>query len=305
MDICLFGEPFINRLPPLNSLKCFESAARHGSFNKAAQELNVTPSAISHQIKGLESFLGIELFRRTKRKVILTDAGASYIKPIKQVFQKLEQATADLMSEQHAGSLRLAVAPAFLTRWLMPRMERFQSRYPDIEIEIRSSMGLVDFSMGDIDMAVYFGNGDWEGVETHYLRPIRLAPVCSPKLIKADKPINEPNDMRLYPLLHVSKRSDEWQDWLVQNDLDPKPFRRGLMFSSGSLTARAAAQGLGIALADVSLITSEIESGQLKVLFDQCLITNRSFYLVFEKNRTLTPSMVAFKEWIIEEMKDS
>ncbi|WP_338040738.1 transcriptional regulator GcvA [Marinomonas ostreistagni] len=296
---------FINRLPPLNSLKCFESAARHGSFNKAAQELNVTPSAISHQIKGLESFLGIELFRRTKRKVVLTEAGASYIKPIKQIFEKLEQATADLMSAQHAGSLRLAVAPAFLTRWLMPRMERFQARYPDIEIEIRSSMGLQDFSIGDIDMAVYFGNGDWDDVEAHYLRPIRLAPVCSPKLIKPEQPINEPEDMRFYPLLHVSKRSDEWQDWLLQNDLDPKAFRRGLMFSSGSLTAGAAAQGLGIALADLSLITPEIESGQLQVLFHQHLNTSRSFYLVFEKNRALTPAMAAFKAWIIEEMQDS
>lgn len=292
----------IKRLPPLNSLKCFESAARHGSFNKAAQELNVTPSAISHQIKGLESFLGIELFRRTKRKVVLTEAGESYIKPIKKIFQQLEQATADLETAQHVGSLKLAVAPSFLTRWLMPRMERFQSRYPEIEIEIRSSMGLIDFSMGDIDMAVYFGNGEWDGIEAHYLRPIRLAPVCSPRLIKPEQPINVPEDMRFYPLLHVSKRSDEWNDWLVQNGLDPKVFRRGLMFSSGSLTAGAAAQGLGIALADISLVTPEIESGHLQVLFDKQLETNRSFYLVFEKERAFTPAMTAFKEWIIEEM---
>lgn len=292
----------INRLPPLNSLKCFESAARHGSFNKAAQELNVTPSAISHQIKGLEGFLGIELFRRTKRKVVLTEAGESYIKPIKKIFQQLEQATADLKSAQHAGSLKLAVAPSFLTRWLMPRMERFQNRYPDIEIEIRSSIGLIDFSLGEIDMAVYFGNGEWDGIEAHYLRPIRLAPVCSPKLIKPNQPIKVPEDMRFYPLLHVSKRGDEWNDWLQQNGLDPKVFRRGLMFSSGSLTAGAAAQGLGIALADISLVMPEVDSGQLQVLFDKHLETNRSFYLVFEKNRALSPAMVAFKEWIIEEM---
>ncbi len=246
----------------------------------------------------------MELFRRTRRKVVLTEAGAKYIEPIKQIFQQLEQATADLQSAQHAGSLRLAVAPAFLTRWLMPRMERFQTRYPEIEIEITSSMGLVDFSIGDIDMAVYFGAGDWDHVEMNYLRPIRLAPVCSPKMIKPDRPINEPEDMRFYPLLHVSKRSDEWTDWLVQNGLDPKVFRRGLMFSSGSLTAGAAGQGLGIALSDISLITPELESGQLKVLFDKQLDTNRSFYLVYEKKRALTPAMTAFKEWIIEEMND-
>ncbi|WP_036200499.1 transcriptional regulator GcvA [Marinomonas profundimaris] len=292
----------MNRLPPLNSLRCFESAARHGSFNKAAKELSVTPSAISHQIKGLESFLGLELFRRTKRKVILTEAGESYLKPIKSIFEQLEDATSELKSKQKSGSLRLAVAPAFLTRWLMPRMQSFQDRYPDIQIEISSSTGLIDFSANDIDMAVYFGNGDWEDVEAYYLRPARLAPVCNPKLIKADQPINTPEDMRFYPLLHVTKRKDEWHDWLQQHDLDPKLFRRGLMFSSGSLTAGAAAQGLGISLTDPELIMPEIEAGSLKVLFNQHLITNRSFYLVYEKRRSVTSAMSAFKEWIIEEM---
>ena len=286
----------------MNSLRCFESAARHGSFNKAAKELSVTPSAISHQIKGLESFLGLELFRRTKRKVVLTEAGESYLKPIKSIFEQLENATSELKSKQKSGSLRLAVAPAFLTRWLMPRMERFQQRYPDIEIEISSSTGLIDFSTNDIDMAVYFGAGDWEGVEAHYLRPARLAPVCNPRLIKLEQPINKPEDMRFYPLLHVTKRKDEWHDWLQQHDLDPKLFRRGLMFSSGSLTAGAAAQGLGISLTDPELIMPEIEAGTLKVLFNQHLITNRSFYLVYEKRRSVTSAMSAFKEWIIEEM---
>ncbi|WP_133010515.1 transcriptional regulator GcvA [Marinomonas flavescens] len=292
----------MNRLPPLNSLKCFESAARHGSFNKAAQELSVTPSAISHQIKGLEGFLGIELFRRTKRKVILTEAGESYLKPIKRIFEQLESATVDLKSKQKIGSLKLAVAPAFLTRWLMPRMERFQARYPDIQIEISASTGLIDFSAGDIDMAVYFGNGDWSDVEAYYLSPAKLFPVCNPKLIRPDQPINEPEDMRFYPLLHVTKRKDEWHDWLLQNSLDPKVFRRGLMFSSGSLTAGAAAQGLGIALANVDLVMPEIEAGTLKVIFDQHLVSTRSFYLVYEKRSTVTPAMSAFKEWIIEEM---
>jgi|OM-RGC.v1.006475485 LysR family transcriptional regulator, glycine cleavage system transcriptional activator len=296
------GDELINRLPPLNSLKCFESAARHGSFNKAAKELSVTPSAISHQIKGLESFLGLELFRRTKRKVILTEAGESYLKPIKSIFEQLESATSELKSKQKSGSLRLAVAPAFLTRWLMPRMERFQERYPDIQIEISSSTGLIDFSANDIDMAVYFGSGDWDDVEAYYLRPARLAPVCNPRLIKPEQPIVKPEDMRFYPLLHVTKRKDEWHDWLQQHDLDPKLFRRGLMFSSGSLTAGAAAQGLGISLTDPELIMPEIEAGTLKVLFDQHLITNRSFYLVYEKRRSVTSAMSAFKEWIIEEM---
>ena len=294
----------INRLPPLNSLKCFESAARHGSFNKAARELNVTPSAISHQIKGLEEFLDLELFRRTKRKVVLTEAGEKYLGPIKQMFQLLEQATADLHTAQHAGSLHLAVAPSFLTRWLMPRMERFQQRYPDIELEISSSMGLIDFSIGKVDMAVYFGAGDWDDVEMYYLRPIRLAPVCSPKMIKPSNPINEPEDMRFYPLLHVSKRSDEWTDWLVQNGLDPKSIPSRIDVFEWFFDCRCGKSRLRYCAVGCQFDRPELESGQLKVLFDKQLDTNRSFYLVYEKDRAITPAMTAFKEWIIEEMND-
>lgn len=286
-------------------MRCFEAAARHGSFNKAADELAVTPSAISHQIKSLEGFLGLELFRRTKRRVVLTEEGEEYLPHIQSMFERLNEATQSLLARQGAGTLHLSVAPAFLTRWLMPRMEGFQQQYPDIELEISAETGLVDFATTDTDIAVYFGKGDWQDVETLFLRRVRLAPVCHPKLIKADKPIEKPDDMRFYPLLHVAKRKDEWQDWLQQNDLDPKAFRRGLMLSSGSLTAGAAAQGLGIALADPGLVGPEIESGTLKVLFDRYLTTQKSFYLVYEKRRVMTPAMVAFKNWIFAEMQKS
>ncbi|WP_191603558.1 transcriptional regulator GcvA [Marinomonas algicola] len=293
----------MNRLPPLNALKSFESAARHGSFNKAAQELFVTPSAISHQIKTLESFLGLELFRRTKRKVILTEAGEEYIEPIKKVFELIEMATNDVLSKQKQGSLHLAVSPIFLNRWLMPRLGDFYAKHPEIELEISSSVGLINFDVADIDMAVYFGNGEWEDVEQHFLKPVILAPVCNPKIIKNDLPINTPEDMRFYPLLHVTKRKYEWHGWLEQNDLDPKLFRRGLMFSTGSLTAGAAVQGLGIALADPDLIQPDVESGKLVVLFEQHLITNRSFYLVYQKRRSMTPAMKAFKNWMMQEIQ--
>ncbi|WP_328591928.1 transcriptional regulator GcvA [Maribrevibacterium harenarium] len=291
------------RLPPLNTLRCFEAAARHGSFNRAAQELHVTPSAVSHQIKALEEHLGVELFRRAKRKVVLTPAGESYVVPVQDAFALLERATTDIQASQQISTLKLAVAPAFLTRWLMPRMESFQQQYPDIEIEIASATGMIDFAASDIDMAVYYGTGQWQGVEKHFLRPIRLAPVCSPKLIRRDVPIEKPEDMRFYPLLHVSKRRDEWHDWLAQNDLDPTVFRRGLMFSSGSLTAGAAVQGLGIALADAELVQAELEAGSLIKLFDTQLATNRSFYLVYEKRRPVTAAMAAFREWIMAQMQ--
>ncbi|MFT2109587.1 transcriptional regulator GcvA [Marinomonas sp. 2405UD68-3] len=295
----------MNRLPPLNALKSFESAARHGSFNKAAQELFVTPSAISHQIKSLESFLGIELFHRTKRKVILTEAGEEYIQPIKRVFELIEVATNDMLSKQNEGSLHLAVTPIFLNRWLMPRLGDFYSQHPEIELEISTTSGLINFDVADIDIAVYFGLGEWDDVESHFLKSVALVPVCNPTLIKKDMPINCPEDMRFYPLLHVIKRKEEWRGWIKQHGLDPKLFRRGLMFSTGSLTAGAAIQGLGIALVDPELVQSDVESGNLEILFDQQLITDRSFYLVHQKRRSMTPAMLAFKAWLTKEIKSS
>lgn len=232
----------------------------------------------------------------------MTEAGEEYIEPIKKVFELIEMATNDVLSKQKQGSLHLAVSPIFLNRWLMPRLGDFYAKHPEIELEISSSVGLINFDVADIDMAVYFGNGGWEDVEEHFLKPVILAPVCNPKIIKDDLPINTPEDMRFYPLLHVTKRKYEWHGWLEQNDLDPKLFRRGLMFSTGSLTAGAAVQGLGIALADPDLIQPDVESGKLVVLFEQHLITNRSFYLVYQKRRSMTPAMKAFKNWMMQEI---
>lgn len=292
-------------MPPLNTLRCFEAAARHGSFIKASYELSVTPSAVSHQIKSLEEFLGIELFLRTKRKVLLTEAGADYLEPISSIFRQLDEATTDLINRQSlGGTLRLSVAPAFLSRWLMPRMERFQDQYPDVQLELNASSGLVDFAAGDMDMAIYFGDGNWPNLEKKFLRNSALAPVCNPNLIKPHQPIRTPDDMRFYPLLHVAKRKEEWHNWLKQNGLEPKLFRRGVMFSNGSLTAAAAAQGLGIALADPSLVAPEIHEGSLRILFDQHLKTQSAFYLVNQKDRKMTQPMEAFRTWVIEQMTD-
>ncbi|TBR41746.1 transcriptional regulator GcvA [Marinomonas agarivorans] len=295
----------MKRLPPLNTLRCFEAAARHGSFIKAANELSVTPSAVSHQIKSLESFLGVALFFRSKRRVTLSDAGKEYLAPISAIFTQLEEATTELMDKKNSGGvLKLSVAPAFLSRWLMPRMESFQDQYPDVQIEIIESTTNVDFDATQIDMAVYFGDGDWPGLEKHFLRNASLAPVCNPSLLKPNQPIRTPDDMRFYPLLHVAKRKHEWNEWLTQNGYNPKQFLRGLMFSNGALTASAAVQGLGIALVDPSFIASEIHQGSLRVLFNQHLITESAFYLVYPNDHAVSSAMKAFQKWIIEQMAE-
>jgi len=163
--------------------------------------------------------LGVELFFRTKRQVILTDAGKDYLIPIAAIFTQLDDATTELMDKQNlGGTLRLSVAPVFLARWLMPRMERFQDQYPDVQLEVSESINKIDFAASSTDMTVYFGDG--EGVEKHFLRNASLAPVCNPTLLKANQPIRSPDDMRFHPLLHVAKRKDEWHDWLTQNGLN-------------------------------------------------------------------------------------
>lgn len=295
------GVQAIKRLPPLNTLRSFEAAARQGSFQAAARELFVTPSAVSHQIKSLEEFLGLPLFVRQTRRVHLTSAGKEYLKTVQKALRDIERATQNLVSTHGSGELRLAVAPAFLTRWLLPRMGVFSEQYPDIELQISASTGLLDFSRDDVDMAVYYGDGNWDGLECLFMRQSVLIPVCSPSLV-ARKPILEPADVSQHRLIHVSKRIDEWRTWFEAANTEYRENRKGLVLSSGSLAAGAAVRGLGIALTDVSLISEEIQSGELITPLDIPLPKNKSFYLVYAKNRPAGYAMRMFRDWIMEQM---
>lgn len=293
------------RLPPLNAIKVFEAAARSESFVAAADELSVTASAVSHQIKTLEEFLGVVLFRRNKRKVQLTPQGEQYLVSIRYALDEIEVATQRLKSNPETDVVTISVAPNFLTRWLMPRMQRFQKKYPEVELQISASTGLIDFNRSNTDMAIYFGKGDWHDIDVHFLRDVLLVPVCSPQLITADRPLVKSEDLRKHTLIHVSKRLDEWSQWLQLSGVDWTGFGHGLQLSSSQLATAAAQEGLGVALADSTLSSREITEGKLIMPFDIMLDTQKSFYLVHQKNRMLTYGMRVFKEWVIEEMCDS
>ncbi|MDX1341414.1 MAG: transcriptional regulator GcvA [Reinekea sp.] len=289
------------RLPPLKALQAFEAAGRTGSFQAAAKELYVTPSAISHQVKSLEEFLGIELFERRTRKVVLTLTGAAYLESISSAFMHMEVATQRASSAHSGGELKLAVAPAFLDRWLLPRFHDFTNRHPDIELDIHSSIGEIDFKQSNIDMAVYFGEGQWEGVECQLLRPSYLVPVCAPILLEQEK-VMEPADLLKFRLLQVKKRPDEWTSWFQLTETPFHPSQGTISFSNGMNTANAAAKGLGIALTDPSLVSEEIEQGDLMIPIDVIMQLSKSFYLVSQKNRPLTPAMTVFRDWITQRM---
>jgi len=295
----------MRRLPPLNALRSFEAAARHGSFNQAAEELFVTPSAISHQIKSLEQFLDIKLFRRNKRRVDLTSAGEKYLPSIEHALDEIDSATRRLVANPNSSAITISVAPAFLTRWLMPRLTHFQEQYPDVELRLSAYMGAVDFSHTDVDMAVQFGSGKWRDVEADFLLGMSVVPVCSPRLLNGRRPLKAVDDLRFHTLIQVSTRLDEWRAWLHSAGIDEVGFGKELRFSSTSLATGAAVEGLGIALADRHLVSKELRSGALVVPFDIALDTHSAFYLVKPDNRQLNSSMSIFRDWILEEAKVS
>lgn len=269
----------------------------------ASEELYITASAVSHQIKSLENFLGQRLFSRNRRKVELTPLGQQYLVAIQHALDEIEVATRKLTTSAENDAITISVAPNFLIRWLMPRMSRFQKQYPDVELQITASTGLIDFNKSNTDMAIYFGHGDWHDIEVYFLRNVLLVPVCSPALFESGKVLATPSDLRSHSLIHVSKRLHEWPEWLKLAGVEFTGFSRGLQLSSSQLATAAAQEGLGVALADSTLTSREIAAGKLVVPFDIMLDTHKSFYLVFQKNRALSYGMQAFKDWVIEEMQ--
>ena len=293
----------MRRLPPLNALKMFEASARNLSFSGASEELFVTPSAVSHQVKTLENFLGVELFHRSNRKVTLTPQGEQYLTSVKHAFDEIEMATQRLSVTQGASVVQISVAPNFLIRWLMPRMSRFRALFPDVELQINASMGLLDFNRTSTDMAVYYGNGEWDDIEVEFLRKVMLVPVCGPGLLQSGPPLEKPSDLANHTLIYVSKRTWEWDNWLKKAGVEFITPKGSMQLSSSQLTTAAAQENLGVALADQTLISREIESGKLVVPFDIPLDTKKAFYLVYRKHRPLTKGMEAFRNWLMDELQ--
>ena len=248
----------------------------------------------------MEAFLGLELFERRVRKVTLSMTGERYLAAISQAFMHIESATGQLA--RHAGGeLKLAVAPTFLDRWLLPRFNDFTNRHPEIELDIHSSIGVIDFNQSDIDMAVYFGDGEWGGVSCTHLRPSFLVPVCAPELLEQER-IMVPADLLKLRLLQVKKRPEHWPSWFALSQTGFHPALGIISFSNGMITANAATEGLGVALTDPSLVSAEIERGELMIPIDLVMQLPKSFYLVSQKNRPLSHPMMVFQTWIIERM---
>lgn len=292
----LFRKTF---LPPVSDLLAFEAAARHTSMSRAAEELHLTQSAVSRQIRQLEAQLGMALFHRVRQRVVLTDAGRVYAADVRAVLQELSAATQKTMAwSDGAGLLNLAVLPTLGTRWLIPRLGDFAARYPDVTVNMAARSEPFDFSLVPLDAAIHFGAPHWAGAVCEYLMHEQVVPLCSPGY-QAQLGINQLQDLAHAVLLQQTTRPTQWADWLEQVGADGVPALRGPRFEQFAMIAQAAVSGLGAALLPRFLVETEIASGALVELFPQALTSTDAYYLVYPESRAQAPLVRAFRDWIL------
>jgi LysR family glycine cleavage system transcriptional activator len=289
------------RLPSLNGLRAFEAAARHLSFTLAASELNVTQTAISHQIRRLEEELGIRLFIRQNRALALTAEARDYLPGVRAAFNDLRLATDRLLRKDDDKVLTVSTLASLAAKWLLPRLTDFQEQHPGIDVRITTSTSLVDFQRDNVDAAIRYGRGQWPGLRADWLMADELFPVCSPSLLRGDKPLRQPEDLKGYPLLHTSNaNSDDWRLWLTAAGLPADIARQpGITFDMIFMTIQAAIDGIGVAMGRTSYVQDDIAKGRLVVPFKIALPADAGFYLVAPEGRREAPKLAAFRDWMI------
>jgi LysR family transcriptional regulator, glycine cleavage system transcriptional activator len=295
------------RLPSLNGLRAFEAAARHLSFTNAASELNVTQTAISHQIKRLEQELGIRLFVRQNRALALTPEAKGYLPGVHAAFNDLRVATERLLRRENDHILTISTLASLAAKWLLPRLSAFQEAHPGIDVRITTSTALVDFKNDDVDAAIRYGRGQWPGLRADWLTADRLFPVCSPALLTGNRPLRSPEDLADHVLLHTSGGTgDDWRLWLTAAGLPAQLSRHpGITFDLNFMTVQAAIDGIGVAIGRTSYVESDIAKGRLVVPFKITLPADAGFYLVSPEARADSPKLSAFRQWLVASIQGS
>jgi len=288
------------RLPPLNALRAFEAAARLLSFTRAADELAVTQAAVSHQIKALEEWIGVPLFRRVNRGLLLTDAGQALLSVLRDALDRIAAATERLRAGPRTGQLVVSALPSFAAKWLVPRLPRFQAAHPNIELHLHAAVALVDFTRDPVDLALRFGAGRWAGVEAIRLLDEEVTPVCSPALLAGGHPLREPADLRHYTLLHDDFELD-WQTWLDAAGVSGVDASRGPRFTGSDHLVQAALAGHGIALGRGALVADDLAAGRLVRPFALSLPSEWAYYIVYPAGAGNRPKIAAFRDWILGE----
>ena len=290
------------RLPPLNALRAFEAAARHLNFSRAADELSVTPGAVSQQIQNLEDYVGAALFKRTPKGLLLTDAAQTALPALREAFDRLAEAASLLTAAVDGRRLTLTAPPSFAAKWLVPRLGAFEQGHPQVDIWLSAGIELVDLAAGEVDVAIRYGAGRYPGLEVRRLFSETVIPVAAPSHL-AENPLNTPADLANHILLHdgspdLDDSCPDWSMWLAARGLKSIDGMRGPRFNQSSLVSEAAVNGRGVALAKRTLAAADLEAGRLVAPLQIATAVDFAYYLVHPKAKGRLPQVKAFVSWI-------
>lgn len=290
-------------LPPLNALRAFEVAARHLSFRKAAEELHVTPAAISQQIRLLEDRLDCRLFHRLTRSISLTKEGVRLAPAITEAFGHITVAVAELRRGVAGGPLTVSVLPSFAVKWLIPRLARFRERHPEIDVRIAAEDRISDFVTDDVDIAVRFGSGNYPGFYSNGFLTDEVFPVCSPALLPDARRLQSLEELVRLPLLHdrVTGTGEDWTSWLGNNGFQGRVPPGGMTFSQQDMVLQAAIASQGVALTRTHLVIDDLEAGRLVRPVPHAVQAESAYYLVCPQVALEMPKVVAFRDWVLDE----
>ena len=290
-------------LPPLSALRAFEAAARLQSFSKAAEELNVTPAAISHQVHALEEDLGVRLFRRLNRAVELTASGRVLLPGLSEAFAGIHASVRRLRSHNDTGTLTVTASPSLAAKWLVLRLQRFQERWPSIDVRISASNELVDLTRGDFDLAIRYGTGRYPGLHVELLARNEVFPACSPRLLETGPPLKAPEDLRQHTLIHDEMVDRDplmptWAMWLKAAGVADPTAARSVTFDGPQLALEAAIAGQGVVLAYSTIAAADIAAGRLVRLFSLSLPDLFAYYIVTAPGALERAKVKAFRDWL-------
>lgn len=287
-------------LPPLNAVRAFECAGRHLSFLQAAEELGVTPGAVSRQIKALEENLGILLFERGHRSIALTRQGSDYHREIRDALERIAAASESARGAARRATVSICSHPTFAIRWLVPLWGRFYDRHPEIDLQLTTSLAGVDFDREPFDACVRVGDGRWRGCHSMKLTEVDLFPVCSPAIARQ---LQTPADLDHVTLLHSAPRPADWRRWLDQIGVSGVVAEHGPIFESLNLAFQAAIEGAGVAMAIGALVTDDLSSGRLVAPFEQVRRSGSPFWLVWPERNKQNLRLRAFINWLAAEIE--
>jgi LysR family glycine cleavage system transcriptional activator len=289
-------------IPSIGELTSFVVAAQHGSFTRAAGELNLTQGAVSRQIRELETHLGIRLFERIRQRVVLTDAGKMYLSQVKKALDDLADATLRVASFSNSTTLNLVALPTFAARWLVPRLPNFQKANPKIMVHITARQAPIDSALEPFDAAVFHGASHWPGTISQYLMDDDIVAVCSPKL-NARRAIKTPADVVKFPLVHKMGKPNRWAEWMAEVGIASDGLLHGHACQNFAMVAQAAVAGLGIALLPRYLIEDDIAAKRLEIVADEFVDIATSYYLILPETRASASAVQAFAKWLTAEAR--